>query len=135
VNRNLLPRANAGGCEAYILLEVMLATAIFALVVVALAVALNETMDAGARLQQETGIVWSLESKLAEARISRLAPGREVSKPDASGIVYEKEVSPLNCKNKKNQFLNGLYNIRITARWKENNQDREQYSQIYVYQP
>jgi len=125
-----------GGDRAgYILLEVMLATAIFAMAAVALAVALNEALGASIRLQRETRVAWNLESKLAEARIGRLVVGKDTSPPDAGGISYVKEISTLDLKNDKNQFLAGLYSIKITARWKEEGRDESQFSQTYVYQP
>ena len=125
-------RSNSAG---YILLEVMLATAIFAMAAVALAVLLNEAMGASISLQQENKVAWSLESKLAEAKINRLIVGKETLPPDARGVAYEKEVSQLDLKNYQNQFLAGLYSIKITAHWKENGRDETQLSQTYVYQP
>ena len=121
--------------SAYILLEVMLATGIFALAGVALAIVLNEAISAGVRVQRETHVVWNLESRLNEARLTRLVPGTETTKPDADGIAYEKEISRLDLKNDKNQSLIGLYNIKITARWNEGTRDMDLVSQTYVYQP
>lgn len=122
-------------CSAYILLEVMLATAIFALVAVALAISLNKTIDAAVRLQRETDVIWNLDSKMAEVRVKRLVLGKEKSKADGNGIIYETEVKPLDLKNEKGQFMGGLYNIKITAYWKEDNRDEQMTSQMYVYQP
>lgn len=113
----------------------MLATAIFAMVATALAVCLNGTIGAGLHVQRETGVLLNLESRLAEARLTRLIPGKGTSKPDAGGIVYELEISLLDLKNDKNQPLNGLYALKITARWKEQNQDEEQVARTYVFQP
>jgi len=121
--------------SAYILLEVMLATGIFALAGVSLAVALSETISAGARLQRHTQVIWSLESRLNEMRLKPLVLGKEATKPDANGIIYEKEVSLLELKNNKAQPLNGLFNIKITARWKDGKRSMDMEAQTYVYQP
>ena len=110
-----------------------MATAIFALVAVALAVSLNEAISAAVRLKRETQIVWSLDSRLAEARVERLVLGKKTAEPDSDGVAYEKEVTPLQMRNKKNDFLGGLYNIKITARWKAQNRDEELFAQTYVY--
>ncbi|MGB8354687.1 MAG: hypothetical protein WCD79_12410 [Chthoniobacteraceae bacterium] len=126
---------NQSDVSAYILLEVMLATAIFAMAAVALAVLLNTAMGASTDLQRENKITWNLESKLTEAKINRLVVGKETLPPDAGGIAYDKEISPLDLKNYKNQYLAGLYSIKITARWREDGRDETQVSQTYVYQP
>lgn len=118
--------------SAYILLEVMLATAIFAMVATALAISLNETIEAALRIRRVTNVVLNLESRMAEARQSPLTLGKESSKRDADGIVYEKEVSLLEMKNRKNQPLTGLYNLKISARWKEQNQEMTRVAQTYV---
>ena len=130
-------RQHAGNsaCSAYILLEVMRATAIFAMAAVALAVLLNETMDASVAMRKESDIVWNLESKMAGARIKRLVAGKQTLPADDGGIIYDQEISPLDLKNSKNQFLSGLYNIKITARWKQGDREEQEVAQTYVYQP
>ncbi len=119
----------------YILMEVMLATAIFAMAGVTLAVLLSEAISAGLRTQHETRIVWGLESRLNQARLARLQPGTSVSEPDAGGVTYETAISQLNMKNLLNQPLPAMYNITVTARWKEENEDMDLAAQTYVYQP
>ena len=122
--------------SAYILMEVMLATGIFALAGVSLAVALSETISAGTRVQHETHVVWALESKLNEARLSPLVLGKTSFPPDGTGVAFEEETSQLEFeRNIKNQSLNGLFNIKITAHWKEQNRPMDMVAQSYVYQP
>ena len=123
--------ARRGG---YILMEVMLATTIFAIAGVSLAIVLNDAISAGIRVQRATRVTWNLESKLNEARL-QFAEGTNTSKPDADGIVYETAISRMNLLNEKNQPVAGMYNIVITARWKEGNEDAYQSAQMYVYQP
>lgn len=120
--------------SAYILMEVMLATAIFAIAAVSLAIVLNEAIAAGIRVQRETQVVWNLETQLNQARLLPLAAGKQTSKPDTGGIVYEQEITQLNLKNRKNVSLTGLYDIKITAHWKEENRDTDLVAQTYVYQ-
>ena len=119
----------------YILMEVMLATGIFAMAGVSLALVLSQAVSAGGRVQRETHIVWALESQLNEARLVRLSPVKLTSVADAEGVVYVREVSILDMKSKKNETMNGLYNIKITAQWKDGNRDTDMVAQTYVYQP
>ena len=125
----------AARSSAYILMEVMLATAIFACAAVALAVALSDTITAGDRLQRESRVIWGLESRMNEAKLKRLVLGKETLPPDGTDIVYEQETSQLDLKNDKNQILAGMYNITITAHWMENHRPVSLVSQKYVYQP
>ena len=119
----------------YILMEVMLATGIFAMAGVSLALVLSQAVSAGGRVQRETHIVWALESQLNEARLVRLSPVKLTSVADAEGVVYVREVTLLDMKSKKNETMNGLYNIKITAQWKDGNRDMDMVAQTYVYQP
>ena len=65
----------------------------------------------------------------------RLSPVKLTSVADAEGVVYVREVSILDMKSKKNETMNGLYNIKITAQWKDGNRDMDMVAQTYVYQP
>jgi type II secretory pathway pseudopilin PulG len=120
--------------RAFILLEVLLATAIFALVATALAISLNETIEASLRIRRDSAVRLNLESQLAEARAARLSPGKETAKPDDDGVIYEREVTALDLRNNKKQLLVGLLNVQITARWQENNRNETLSVQTYVLQ-
>lgn len=120
--------------SGYILLEVLLALGIFSIAVVALAVALNDTISAAVQLQKETKMVWNLESRLNQARLKRFIIGTQKLEPEA-GVSYEQEITQVDLKNEKNQTLNNLYNVKITAKWTEQNVEEVRTAQIYVYQP
>jgi hypothetical protein len=118
----------------YILMEVMLATGIFAMAGVSLAIVLSQAISAGGRVQRESDITWALESKLAQARLDRLTPGVQTLQGDGDGVVYTREVGVLDMKNMKNNSMNGLYGLKITAKWKEERRNVEMVAQTYVYQ-
>ncbi|HWB59413.1 MAG TPA: hypothetical protein VG733_07975 [Chthoniobacteraceae bacterium] len=126
---------HAGARGGYILMEVMLAVAIFALAGVSLMILLSESISAGTRVQRETRIVWNLESRLNEARLGQLVAGSGTSVPDADGVVYVTDVDVLNLKNQKEQSLAGLYDLKVTAHWKEENLARDMEARTYVYRP
>lgn len=119
----------------FILLEVMLATAIFALVVVALSRCLTQAMDAAVESQRENEIRLNLQARLMEGRQRHLEPGRELSEPDSRGITYEKEVQLLELTNRHNQALPGLYQLTVRASWKRGQSQEQREANIYVYQP
>ena len=131
-----LPPSHSARRSAYILMEVMLATAIFAIAGVSLAIVLNGSISAAARTERESRIVWDLQSRLNTARINSPLPvGTVTDKPDANGVVYEQQITVLDLKNEHDQPLTGLYDIRVTAHWKEENQAMDMTAQTYVYRP
>lgn len=131
-----LPPARPALRSAYILMEVMFAMGIFAIAAVSMVIVLNEAISAAARTQRESRIVWDLQTRLNIARLGNQLPvGKVTDKPDADGVVYEREISNLVLKNEHDRPLGGMYNIQVTARWKEENRDRDMSAQTYVYRP
>ena len=126
------PKRQAG----FTLWEVMLAVAIFALVVTALAVTLIRALDAAKVEQRETAVRLRLQTMLAEARANRLVPGRETQDPDAQGVVYEQEISRLDdLRNQREQPLPNLYTLTVRALWKSGSIAETNQVQVWVYQP
>jgi type II secretory pathway component PulJ len=121
--------------RGFVLMEVILAAGIFALAGIALAVALNDLSKVYHQSRKVEAIRVELESRLAEARIMRLYEISEKSDADASGVIYEKEVKQLQLSNEDKIVLTGLYEISITARWKEDSAAQEEKAEIYVFQP
>ena len=122
--------------KGFTLWEVMLATAIFALVVMSLAVTLIRVLDAAKVEQRETAVRLRLQSMLAEARATRLIPGRETLDPDAQGVVYEREIQLLrDLRNQREQPLPNLYSLTIRALWKSGTIEETNQAQVWVYQP
>ena len=98
--------------SAFVSLEALIATAIFAAAGLGLAIALNSTIDAAIAARREGNIAWNLESKLVEARIGPITVGKETSRPDALGVVYDKEITHLDLKTKTVPTLSGMYKSR-----------------------
>jgi type II secretory pathway component PulJ len=121
--------------RGFVLMEVILAAGIFALAGIALAMALNDLSKVYHQSRKVEAIRVELESRLAEARVMRVFETREKSDEDVSGVVYEKEVKQLQISNDDKIVLTGLYEISITAKWKEDIGPQEEKAEIYVYQP
>jgi type II secretion system protein I len=127
-------RPSRGG---FTLLEVMLALGLFSFAVLALAGALNKTLDAALLRRRETLVRTGLENTLAELRLQPLQPGRQsTQKPDAQGVIYDTEVKLTdNLETEEKDKLTGIYLVTLTARWKEVGEPQERKVQLYVYQP
>lgn len=119
-----------------ILLEVMLATAIFGIAAVSLAVAVDQSIDAFHDIRKTSDVRVHLQSFLAETRGQRLAVGREeLEAGKGSDVIYTREVSRLERNNIKNEPLGNLYEVIIRAGWNENGQKQERTAHEYVFQP
>ena len=121
--------------QGFTVFEVMLALAIFSLVMVSLAVALEKTMDAFVISKKESLIRQNLESHLSQVRQQPLQVGTQSLGQDNDGVDYESEVKPLELTNQRNVTLVNLYQLIIRARWVENGTKEERLASIYVYQP
>jgi hypothetical protein len=118
-----------------ILFEVMLATAIFCLVGVALSDGLGKLAEAVRSSNRENQIQLGLESHLAEAKTLPIQPGLQKEKPDADGVTYEREWKVLRMTNKEKAVLPGLYLLTIRARWSDRNQENVEEASLRLYRP
>ena len=125
-------RRSRGG---HMLLEVMLAAGIFSMAGIALVVALNDMAHTFSRARRVTAVRIQLESRLADARVHPLVPLKDKSDPDSTGVVYEREIAPLEITNDDKILLTNLYRITLKARWLEGAVEQEEEAEIYVYQP
>ena len=125
----------AGRTGGFILLEVLISTAIFALVAVGFARTIAVSADAIRRSQQESDIALNLSNRLAEAQVLPVAVGKKQEKPDARGVVYETEWVPLKLENKAKAVLPGMFRLTIRARWKEGKREETEDATIDVYRP
>jgi len=121
--------------SAFILMEVVIAVAIFALAGVGMAVAINDMGEVFNESRQEAEVRRRLETLLTEARLRGIAPGKSALEPDAMGVVYETETAVLSLENQDHMVLTGLYRITVKAMWKRGTEAREEMAELYVYQP
>ena len=121
----------AAAKRGFTLLEVMLATAIFGMVLFALSKALEKTLDAASEIRMHNRARAAIEGELAEIRSGPLHAETTKSAPDASGIVCEREIEPVPLENQTRIILTGLYRIRIHARWHGGEEETE----VYGYSP
>jgi Tfp pilus assembly protein PilV len=121
--------------RGFVLMEVILAAGIFAMAGIALAIALNDLAKVYHQSRKVEAIRIELESRLAEARVSRIYMTKEKSDPDTQGVVYEKEVRQLQLANDDKIVLTNLFAVSVTAKWKDGAEQQEEKAEIYLYQP
>ncbi|RFC41819.1 MAG: hypothetical protein DVB23_003313 [Verrucomicrobia bacterium] len=100
--------------SGFVLLEVVLALALFASVATAMTVAMNQLAVSTTSARRESILLRRLQSEIAEtAHQLRLELGNSSEPEDAMGIIVEREVSRLKVTNREGAPLDGLYRIRV----------------------
>lgn len=118
-----------------LLLEVMLAMGIFAMGIVGFALCLQKTMETVNYSRNEARIRQELQTRLQDLRQGRFAAEVKQEADDAYGVKYTHDISTLAITSDRLTLLNNLYNVRVTARWKEGGEEQERSTEVYVYQP
>jgi type II secretory pathway pseudopilin PulG len=125
-------RARAG----MVLLEVVIAMAIFITVALSLVIALNSGFDAAEDRNQVDKAVLGLQNQLELLHSARLQVGEQDLPDDGSGILYHLSIAQeVDLKDQKNQFIPNLLRATITATWKLGAQAGERDVSELVYQP
>ncbi len=117
------------------LLEVLLALGIFSVGIMSLAICLDRTIEIVNANRRHAAIRQELQTRLDDLRQSSLSVGVQKENDDALGVKYVHEVSLLQIENDEKTLLNNLYDVKVTASWRENNQEQTDTAEIYVYQP
>ena len=109
-------RAPAG----FLLLEVVLATMIFVVGVIALGRCMGNCLSAQNARGQEDRARLALENRMAEIQASQALPDQEqrsVLKGMFTGITVVERRKTLDVKNEENVPLANLHEITLTAQW------------------
>jgi Tfp pilus assembly protein PilV len=117
----------------YLLFEVLLATAIFGLVVMGLLLALKDTTTSMLTSQRTSRVRLALQSQLAEARVRPIILQLQTDPADAWGIRYERQWQVIELKNRENVVLNNLYELVVRARWAEEGEERLEEASLLLY--
>ncbi len=95
----------------------LIASAVFAIAITGLAVALNRLIDANTVTAGEQRLRNELESRLAAARVDpELKPGMNTTEKDGNGITYARNVEEITLENGEKDPVAGLWKISLTAR-------------------
>jgi len=128
--------------RGYILMEVMLAAGVFAIAGIALALAINNISKTYLEARKLSAIRMGLQSRINEAQIKPVTPGKESEEKAEQGVTYEKEVAPIELMRTNRVQgattkvpMSGYYRVTISAKWKEGNTDQVETAEVYVFQP
>jgi Tfp pilus assembly protein PilV len=121
--------------RAFVLLEAMLAVAIFALGVLALGKCVTNCLDAE-RFKSEAALVRrALENRFAELESGAqpLRNGQELLPAPFTGITLTQQCVPLRKTNERNVEMTGLYAVTLDASWQSGRGIQSRQLAFYVH--
>lgn len=122
--------------RAFILFEVMIAIAVFAIVAISLATAMNTTIGASNYLDRQASIRHGLDSVIHEALRKPKRQEMAFEYHDQTlGVRYRSQIEELKFTNYEGESVRGLYALRVTASYVEEGEERKDTVERYVHRP
>jgi hypothetical protein len=121
---------------AFLLLEAMLAVAIFSIGIIALGKCVQNCLLAVRVKEEDARARRFLENRMAEIEQGSVVvtdKGTEELKGMFSGMVLKTTRVPLKLKNEKKQEMFGLFHITLSLAWKSGGNDQMRELSFYVY--
>ncbi len=126
------------GRSGFILLEILMAMALFGILGVGLTEALDKTADNALASRREMKMVRTLESLLTEAsKALQFEEGEEnLGEDKDTGVYYQRVIEPLEAENMDGEVLNQMWRIAIIASWKTpSGREMEEVAETIRYEP
>jgi type II secretory pathway pseudopilin PulG len=122
--------------SAFLLVEVMLAVAIFAVAVLALAKSVEAMLNAQILKDEDEKVLRFLDSKMMEIEAGAV-PLSDSTSEEIKGWLPDMRLkttrTPLKRKNEKGVELTGLYMVTLDLTWVSNNEKMERSLSFYIY--
>lgn len=120
--------------RAFVLLEVMLGVAIFAIGVIALGRCVNNCLTAEHLRADDQRARLALENRMAEIELGEVdvdATKSEELEGAFAGLTLKQTRTPLDAKNEKDVVLTGLYNVELEVDWTSGNEPQSKTLSFY----
>jgi type II secretory pathway component PulJ len=118
-----------------VLLEVIIALAIFTGVAFSLIMALDAATDAATDRNHVDAATVGLENQMAKISSTRLAETQRGLPDDGSGITYHLQVAPESLRDDNRKDFNGFFRVTFQATWKANGRTETRELSQLIYQP
>ena len=131
----MISPAHPGKTRGFLLLEMVLALAVFGIAATGFAVALHKMADAAGLAQSELRITRILDSALDETlSLPVMEEGVSNSSVGDTGIELDTTIAILDeLQNEEGQALQEMYSIKIEARWFSNGQWQDRAVETWRY--
>jgi hypothetical protein len=119
----------------FLLLEMVLALAIFGMAATGFTVAVNRMAATASLAQGKLRITRIIESAMEETlSLPTIEEGSDTMEVGETGIEIETSIEPIeDLLNEDGQQLQNMFRVRITARWKENRESQELSAETWRY--
>ena len=118
-----------------ILLELVIALAIFALGVLALANTLGTSIEISNILNTDNRVRIGMRSFLEEVRRKPLSEMSTSLTDAATGVTYSSSAEAVSLTTTNGNTLADLYDLKVIATYAVGNETREESVNVYVYKP
>ena len=130
-------RGDRPGGAGFTILEVLMALALFGMMMVGLTRALNMIVLGAVRSGEEVRMIRNLETLLTEAsKAAQFEEGDEYLGEDEAGVAYERVIEELvEMENMDGQILQNMWRIAIVASYERNGEVLERVAETFRYEP
>lgn len=119
--------------KGFTLLETLLALMVFSMAVVALVEAVHQLGEHTLLRRHEAAVQERMRSLLVEH--TRRPDDLEELKLQEGDVSYTVTHTPLELKDRDGQPVEGLFEVRVTAAWKEGQVPQQASAETWVYPP
>jgi type II secretory pathway component PulJ len=120
--------------KGFLLFEVILALAIFSMVMVGLAQSMQLTLGSLTHARMESYVREELASRMAltQAQPASLKEGELRETADERGVTYTRTVEPLSLQTKEGFRLPTIYRVEWSANWLNGGEPMQKSYQVYL---
>lgn len=129
------PAGRSRATRGFLLLEMVLALAVFSIAATGFVVALHRMGDLTAAAQKELRVVAILDSALEETiSLPTLEEGKTTTQLEGSGVELVTTIEPIeDLQNEEGQPLQEMFRIQIVARWFDQDGWQERSAETWRY--
>jgi hypothetical protein len=118
-----------------VLLEVIIALAIFTGVAFSLVMALDAATDAATDRNHVDAATLGLENQMTKIAGTRLAETIRNLADDGSGITYRLQIAPESLRDDNHKNFDGFFRVTLQASWKADGRAETRELSQLIYQP
>jgi prepilin-type N-terminal cleavage/methylation domain-containing protein len=132
-----ISNGRATGPRAFVLLEIIMAMALFGILGVGLTEALDKTAENSLASRREVKMLRTLESLLTEAsKALQFEEGEENLGENENGVYFQRVIEPLEAENMDGQALTQMWRVAIIASWKtKGGREMQEVAETIRYEP
>jgi Tfp pilus assembly protein PilV len=131
---NARSRIEAAG--GFVLLEAMLAVAIFAITVFSIGACIQNCLKAEVLKEEDARGRRILENRMMEIEAGYETVGEKKPPEEIKaypGMTLTTASTPLKAKNEKKEDITGIYDVKLTLSWPSGTKTQEKSIEFYVY--